>query len=196
MVKKSLLAVLTVAASLSLLNWSSPYAKAEKQFAMLPFIEGENTRAVYTKEIKELEKKADDFYNYRIDDFQNDTETRLLARMLFGEVASRPKWEKMEIGSTPITRMSWGISLKKAILQPEAYSCFNPWATRLSELKDPLKYGKTEFLDCLKTSEELLEKKYKSLGATHYYNPDIVKKPEWANWMKFLGKVGPHKMYK
>jgi hypothetical protein len=58
MVKKSLLAVLTVAASLSLLNWGSPYAKAEKQIAMLPFIERENTNAIYTKEMKTLEKKV------------------------------------------------------------------------------------------------------------------------------------------
>lgn len=146
----------------------------------------------YKKDAERIERER----NYITDDFWKDKDEVLLARMLFGEVARRPKGEKMEIGSTAITRMSWGLTLKEAILFPRAYSCFNDDSNRLDELKNPFDYGKTEFLNCLKVSKELLEMNYKSLGATHYYNPDLVKKPEWANKMKFVGKVGPHLMYK
>jgi hypothetical protein len=151
----------------------------------------------YVQELKDFYKQQ--IYNernYITEVFTKDREEVLLARMLFGEVAGRPKWEKMEIGSTTITRMTWGLELKKAILFPKAYSCFNSDANRLHELKNPLRYSKAEFLNCLEVSKELLQMKYKSLGATHYYNPDIVEKPEWAEWMTFVGKVGPHLMYK
>ena len=149
-------------------------------------------KEIHKKDIERIERER----NYITEDFTKDKDEVLLARMLFGEVAGRPKWEKMEIGSTAITRMTWGLELKKAILFPEAYSCFNADANRLHELKNPLKYGKAEFLNCLEVSKELLQMKYKTLGATHYYNPDIVEKPEWAEWMTLIGKVGPHLMYK
>jgi spore germination cell wall hydrolase CwlJ-like protein len=151
----------------------------------------------YVKELKDYYKQQiENEKNYVTDDFTKDKDEVLLARMIMGEVAKHPKWEKMEIGSTAITRMNWGLTLKEVILFPRAYSCFNEDSNRLDELRNPFDYGKTEFLNCLDVSKELLKMKYKSLGATHYYNPEVVKKPSWANKMKFVGKVGPHLMYK
>lgn len=153
-------------------------------------------KQIYKQQIEAERQIIENEENYVTNDFTKDKDEVLLARMLLGEVARRPKWEKLEIGSTAITRMSWGLTLKEAILFPKAYSCFNQDSNRLDELKHPFDYGKTEFLNCLEVSKELLQMKYKSLGATHYYNPKLVKKPEWANKMIFVGKVGPHLLYK
>jgi spore germination cell wall hydrolase CwlJ-like protein len=169
------------------LEYTYQYSKSEKIEELTNF---------YKQEIKDERQQIEDEKNYITNDFSKDNDEVLLARMILGEVAKRPKYEKLEIGSTAITRMSWGFTLKEVILFPRAYSCFNKDSNRLDELKHPFDYGKTEFLNCLEVSKELLQMKYKSLGATHYYNPDIVKKPEWANKMKFVGKVGPHLMYK
>jgi spore germination cell wall hydrolase CwlJ-like protein len=201
MEKKLLLGIALGLSVISLAN--APSKSQNHQIQRLKNLE---TKLEYTYQYSQPEKieELKDFYrqqiynerNYITEDFTKDREEVLLARMLFGEVAKRPKYEKLEIGSTAITRMGWGLTLQEVILFPQAYSCFNQDSNRLDELKHPFEYGKTEFLNCLKISRELLQMKYKSLGATHYYNPDIVKKPEWVDKMTFVGKVGPHLLYK
>jgi hypothetical protein len=191
--KKNSLVALAVASIAFFPSWNKSYSSEENypKIELTSFIKSEIPKAFYTKEMKSLEKKADNFLNYRIDDFQKDTETRLLARLLLGEADICAKTERIAIGFTVLTRRSWGLSLKKAILQKEAYSCFNPDCSRVSDLKDPLKKDKKEFLECLNLAEELLNGKYKNpaRGATHYYNPNLVKKPDsWKN-LKKIGRI-------
>jgi UDP-N-acetylenolpyruvoylglucosamine reductase len=156
-----------------------------------PIIKREVMSIFETKEMKDLEKKAYDYFNYKTSDFHKDSEQVLLARMLTGEADECSDIEKIAIAYTAINRKKWGMSLKEVILYPNAYSCFNPEFDSSTFLKDPLRYDKTEFLNCLKISAEILDGKYKdpTKGATFYYNPNLVKKPKWTRGLIKVGRI-------
>ena len=180
MKKKNL--ALALVSVLTFVSWNLNQVKKESLPELDPKIEREVTRAFDTKEMKNLEKRASDFLNYRTQDFHEDSDEVLLARLLTGEADECSDIEKIAVAYTAINREKWGMSLKEAILYPRAYSCFNSEFDSSIFLKNPLKYDKTEFLNCLKISAEILDGKYKdpTNGATFYYNPNLVKKPIWT----------------
>ena len=191
MKKKNL--ILALAAGILLSNYNS---KADVKIDELikkenPIIKQEILKPFYTKEMKNLEKKIDDIRNYRTSDFHEDNDKILLARMLVGEADECSEIEKISVAYTALNRTKWGKSLKEVILQPRAYSCFNSEFDSSIFLKNPLRYNKKEFLNCLKLSEEILAGKYKdpTKGATFYFNPKLVKEPPWTKDLIKVGKI-------
>jgi N-acetylmuramoyl-L-alanine amidase len=150
--------------------------------------------AIYrTDEIKRWEQDVKDFQNYKTTSFERDSPIRLLARMLLGEAAGCSQVEKVAIAYTAINRTKWNNqSLEEVILAPRQYSCFNPGTDSNIFLKNPLRYDKTEFLECLTLAEDILQGEYKdpTNGATHYYDPKGVKEiPYWAKSLKKIGRL-------
>jgi len=133
---------------------------------------------------------------YKTIDFSKDTEQILLARMLFGEARDCSKLEKITIAYTAINRAKdgkkWnGETLREAILKPCQYSCFNKGDPNKEKLMDPEKYDKKSFQECLAVAEKVLCGEYEKFnaGATHYFNPKTVRKPEWADKMSKIGRI-------
>lgn len=131
---------------------------------------------------------------YKVSDFSEDPDQILLARMLLGETEDCSKIEKIAVAYTAINRAKdnkrWnGETLREAILKPYQYSCFNKEYNQ--PLKNPMRYNQKEFLNCLKLAEEILAGKYKDPtgGATYYYNPSKIQKPNWAKRLKRIGKI-------
>jgi len=134
--------------------------------------------------------------NYQTRDFNSDPTYILLARMLLGEAEGCSKIEKIAIAYTAINRANdgkkWnGETLRESILMPRQYSCFNKDSKKSRVLQNPLRYNAQEFLSCLKLSREILGNKYSdpTNGATHYYNPKLVKTPYWAKKLIKIGKI-------
>ncbi len=146
--------------------------------------------------------------DYKTNNFHDDSNEVLLARMIFGECRNCSKAEKIAVAYTIINRMNdnndWnGKTLKEVILKPYQYSAFNK--DRNFKLKNPMKYNAKEFLNCFFLAKEILQGKYKdpTQGATHYLNPDHPdlkgrQLPKWARELKSLGRVenGYHIFYK
>ena len=157
---------------------------------------------------QELKKTKD----YKTEDFHQDSDDVLLARMLLGETEYCSDTEKIAVAYTAINRINdgkkWnGETLKNVILTPYQYSCFNDGMKEaLKEiLKNPLKEKSKEFLECLGLAREILAGKYKdpTSGATHYLNPnhpDLKGKtlPNWTRVFEEIGRIenGPHIFYK
>lgn len=136
----------------------------------------------FSQKLKEQAKT-----DYETEDLESESEDILFARMIFGEGADCSKKEKIAIAYSAINRKKWGIgNLKKIILTPKAYSCFNKDDDNLKRVKNPLQYDDAEiFENCLKIARGVLNRDYKDPtdGATHYFNPKLSN-PEWANKME------------
>ncbi|NMB66549.1 cell wall hydrolase [Candidatus Woesearchaeota archaeon] len=136
--------------------------------------------------------------NYEINDLDNDEEILLLARMILGEGEGCSKLEKIAIGYTAINRAKdnkkWnGTTIKEALLKEYQYESLND-KKRVKVLKKPFSYNKEEFLESLKIAEGIINGIYKdpTNGATHFYNPRLIKNPpKWANSksFKYIGKI-------
>ncbi len=168
-------------------------------------INRENLLEKYAKEDEEKKEKLmsnlDDIKNYRTNSFHEDSDELLLARMIFGEAEDCSRIEKIAVAYTAINRAKQHKeTLKKIILKPYQYSCFNPELKSSIFLKDPLKHNRKEFLASLKLAKEILAGKYKdpTYGATFYFNPSKVRKPSWTKNLKKIGRVGNsyHVFYK
>jgi hypothetical protein len=150
----------------------------------------ETIKQIERENSKESFQKFDDFLNYRTDDFNKDSEERLLARLIFGEAEGCSKIEKIAVAYTVLNREKIrNMELKEVILQPFQYSCFNTDFDSSTFLKKPLEHNKKEFLDCLTIAQKVLGGKYKDPtgGADYYYQPKMVKEPYY--W-KYLIKIG------
>lgn len=121
--------------------------------------------------------------NYAVKDFSGDTETILLARMLYGEARNCSNNERIAIAYTALNRNKDGKKwngendLKKVILCPYQYSAFNENDPNRKKLMDP--QGK-EWDECLDVAQGVLSGKYKNSveGATHYHTRNI--NPKWT----------------
>jgi len=131
---------------------------------------------------------------YRTEDasLSDDSETILLAKMLFGEARACTRREKKEIANTALIRGNDdkgynGIGLRDAVLKADKkgihqYSCFNEKNFGkenlvLRELMNPEDYDAGKWRECLGVSEEAINGFSDDIlknGATHYYNPDAM----------------------
>ena len=149
---------------------------------------------------QKIEPKIEQKVDYIANDFSQDSNEVLLARMLYGETRDCSKEERIEVAFTPINRINdgkkWnGENLKEAILkktikkgkETHQYSCFNKGNVNLEELKNPEKYDAKSFGECLKIASEVLDGKYKEFnkGQTHYFNPELCH-PYWADSDKMI----------
>ena len=138
---------------------------------------------------------AEERRKYATTNFVNDSETVLLARMIFGEARSCVDLEKIAVAYTTINRATdgkkWnGETVKDAILKPNQYSCFNRGDANRRKIMDPEKYDAMAFERCLEIAEKVLSGKYDdpTNGATHYFNPKSAR-PKWAGRMQKIGKI-------
>jgi len=153
-------------------------------------------------------KKVSSLRNtFETNNFYNDPNEVLIARLMLGEGEGTSDLEKIRIGYTAINRLNdnkkrYGKSLKEVILAPYQYTAFQ---NRKGLLKKPMRYNAQEFLQCLKLSDNLLKGKYEDPtgGATFYFNPKLVQKiPTWAKYLEKVefyekdGKTSPHYYYK
>lgn len=133
--------------------------------------------------------------SYKTSDFSKDSESVLLARMIFGEARGCSYLERVAVGYTAINRAKdgkkWnGETVKEAILKQKQYSCFNEDDKNREKLIDPEKEDAKSFYECLEVSRRILSGKEKdpTNGATHYFNPNIVL-PDWAKKLEKIGKI-------
>ena len=123
--------------------------------------------------------------SYKTDDFNDDPEQVLLARMIWGEgrnVCS--EFEQGVIGQTAINRArdgkKWnGSTVKGALLTKWQYSCF--WDKQREKLMNPEAYDAKSFQTALRIAKDVLDGKYEQTaqGATHYHTPAVS--PNWAS---------------
>lgn len=137
--------------------------------------------------------------DYRTDDFSDDSDEVLLARMLFGEARNCSDNEKTAVAYTVLNRVDdgkrWnGTTIKGVILKPWQYSCFNDNDPNKKKLKDPEKYDKVSWGKCLGVARGVVSGESKDFteGATHYFNPNVVN-PSWASKMTRIGRIGNSK---
>ena len=120
------------------------------------------------------------------DNFENDSDEVLLARLIYGEARGESIWIKRAIADSVINRTGknkwWGNTLREVILKENQYSCFNKNDPNRIKLLNPTKYDKLRVWEvCLIVAMETLpmDNNDDSNGATHYYDTSI-KEPEWA----------------
>lgn len=145
---------------------------------------------------KTNEKKNENkIQDYKTQDFSQDSDEVLLARMLFGEARGCSREEKIAVAYSAINRINdgkkWnGTTLREVLLKPYQYSSFNKNDVNRKKLMDPLKYEPKAFEDCLEIAGEVLDGRYKELnfGQTHFFNPKSAK-PSWADKIEKIGRI-------
>ena len=144
-------------------------------------------------------KKKQNLFNNLTDDFSEDSDEVLLARMLFGEARSCSDEEKTAVAYTVLNRVDdgkrWnGTTIRGVVLKPWQYSCFNRNDPNKEKLKDPEKYDKISWERCLGVAQGVVSRESKDFtkGATHYFNPNVVN-PSWASKMTRIGRIGNSK---
>jgi len=134
--------------------------------------------------------------NYKVEDFNLDSDQVILARMIFGEARNCSDLEKVAVAYTALNRANdgkvWnGTNVKEAVLKKWQYSCFNKDDPNLPKLKNPEKYDFNSFQKCLEIAGKVLKGEYKdpTNGATHYHTKEI--NPNWKNSPTMIPKTTP-----
>ena len=143
--------------------------------------------------------------------FDRDSNSVLLARMLFGEGRGQTRDEKIAIAYTAVNRVhdgrrNNGETLREVILMPKQYSSFNLNDPNREKLLHPERYEPKAFKECLDVAKGVVSGKYKDPtdGATHYFSSNMQTPPAWASDMKRSigriqlanGKLSEHVFYR
>ena len=145
--------------------------------------------------VKDLDEDMIKKYSYITDNFWDDPEDILLARLLLGEGEDCSEGEKVLILDTVTNRINdgedWnGTTIKSVVLASKQYSAFNKDLN--AKLKHPLDYNPKDFFEDLVIAQKFLTGGYKdySQGATYYLRKDRLKKlPSWVDDMIEIGKI-------
>jgi len=133
--------------------------------------------------------------SYTTTDFAEDSDTVLLARMIFGEARSCSYTERVAVGYSAVNRVDdgkkWnGENIGEVVLKPWQYSCFNDGDPNKEKLMDPEKYNARVFEECLEVAHDVLSGTVPDPtgGATHYFDPKHAS-PSWADKMEKIGNI-------
>jgi len=120
-----------------------------------------------------------------VQNFDNDTDTTLLARMIFSEARSE-SYEVMKLVGEVVKNRAekpnrFGEGIKGVILKPAQFSGFNLGDVNRVKLMDPLAYESRAVWDeCYNAANEVLSSETNSTSADHFY---MKGKPSWADEM-------------
>lgn len=137
------------------------------------------------------------------EDFYDDPEDILLARLIFGEAENQPREAKIGVGLTVINRVgkqrtNWGKTVREVILKESQYDAlWNP--DRRDAVRDPLR-GANEttreaWNESYSVATEVLNSSLKDPtdGATHFHSypeDEPERFPSWATIENFKIKIG------
>ena len=158
-------------------------ASAGRALPLTPVDAGEEDTANPPAEIEEAEV-AD-----ARGKFYEDDDTRLLARLLYGEARGEP-WEgKIAVAWTVVNRMRapgrWSYSVRGVALQRLQYSCFNESSATYEVLENPDNHNPKPWGECLRASSAVLSghEEDPTDGACHYVSRALwssERAPKWA----------------
>ena len=193
------------------LNVNTPQIKTyeievKKSRSILP---GKNT-AVFTLTFEVLVTGQTPTVDYPkwTGDFGDDTETILLARLIFGEARNEPPQAKKWIAWAVINRVeakAWPNTIKGVILQGGQYDPFKTSDPNYLIILDPLgfvgvdKKSKESWYECYKIAESVvLRKTSNPTTATHFHGAGVTRKwfeKHMVPHGKFLKKIGKTYFY-
>lgn len=139
--------------------------------------------------------------DYRTNDFSNDNDEVLLARMIFGEARGESEQGRIAVAYSAVNRLQnqrrFGRNLHEVILRRSQYTCFNQGNANRIQLMDPLRYDAARFRQCLQTARNVLGRRAAdpTSGANHYFNPNHAN-PSWADRMILTARIGNHNFYR
>lgn len=132
------------------------------------------------------------------DNFNDDSDQMLLARLILGEMEGQQREAKLGAGFTVVNRLkksrsNWGLSLKEIILKESQYDAFRNSKT-VGKVKDPLSHvSKAEWESCYEIAGIVLSEKEidPTKGATHFYSTATnTGFPWWATEDVYRVKIG------
>lgn len=109
--------------------------------------------------------------NPKADNFENDNDTILLARLIFGEARGESRRFKQEVAYAVLNRTGknnwWGNTLREVVFCPGAYSCLKD--INRAKMLNPLAYEDEEvWKECFEVAQEVLQKQNPTNRATHF----------------------------
>lgn len=135
------------------------------------------------------------------EDFYDDTEAMLLARMIFGEAENQPKDAKAGVGFTVLNRLkkqqsNWGFNVREIILKESQYDGLWNRYTR-DKVRDPLNGAgekrKQEWQESYEVAREILFNGATdtAFGSTNFHSyADVRDFPDWATDKSHRTKIG------
>lgn len=139
-----------------------------------------------------LEEHKKDLYN--LDD------TTLLAACIYGEAATESDEGKLGVACVVRNRVKrrgwWGSTYKHVILAKKQFSCFNSNDPMLMRIRRVINKPNDIFKICYNIAKQVICEEANDItgGATHYFNPSIVK-PRWSKNMIRTCRIGNHDFY-
>ncbi len=135
--------------------------------------------------------KIDFSKSYKTENFEDDSDEVMLARLIFGESRGQSEYEKAAVAYTAINRANDGKlyngeTIKEVALAKKQFSAFNQDDVNFKKVKNPQQYEKESWDNCLKVAYDVLHTdKYSNLnqGQTNYFNPNLAN-PSWKDKMK------------
>lgn len=135
------------------------------------------------------------------EDFSDDDDTMLLARLILGEAENQPVEAKIGIGFTVLNRLkkqqsSWGFSVRDIIIKDNQYDGL--WnKNTYGKVRDPLNNAsekrKQEWSESYEVAKNVLSRSVVDTvpGSTNFHSyTDINEFPFWATDKNYRGKIG------
>lgn len=120
------------------------------------------------------------------ENFHDDTEQMILARLIFGEARGLSEKGKITVGwcvKNRVLDVRWGDNYHDVILEPKQYSAFNEGEKNLPYVKNPLaKDGQLQsWRQCYEIAGKILNNEVgdPTNGANHYFS-DFIDPPYWT----------------
>ncbi|MCO5166391.1 MAG: cell wall hydrolase [Planctomycetes bacterium] len=115
-------------------------------------------------------------------------EIEIMARIIKGEALQCSFEGKVAVGAVILNRVRdrrWPNTIRGVAHQPYQFSCYN------ANVRNRLYWGPVP-QSCFDAARAALAGQDPSLGATHYFNPYLVR-PSWARSLRFIKRIGTNR---
>lgn len=134
----------------------------------------------------------------------SDTDWAVMTATIFGEARGLDEDGRVAVAWAIKNRADkpgwWGNGITDVCLKPFQFSCWNSNDPNLKAmfLASLNVQGGGLYRVCSYTADKVINGRVPdpTNGATHYYNPDVVKEPKWAAGKTPCAKIGPHLFFK